>query len=69
MIVDVAGAYREFILVQAGDVLVDNEGFAASVNNAEGTGTVDVTLQMAGLSSYSTIPWNNEYLDLFLGSF
>lgn len=69
VIVDVAGAYREFVLVQAGDVLVDNEGFAASVQNAEGTGSVDVTLQMAGLKSYSTIPWNNEYLNLFLGSF
>lgn len=69
VIVDVAGVYREFVLVQADDVLVDNEGFAASVTNAEGTGTVDVTLSMAGLTSYSTIPWKNEYLDLFLGSF
>lgn len=69
VIVDVAGAYREFVLVQAGDVLVDNEGFAASVRNAEGTGDVDVTLKMAGLTGASTIAWKSEYLDLFLGSF
>lgn len=69
VIVDVAGVYREYVLVQAGDVLVDNEGFAASVRNAEGTGDVDVTLQMAGLTGASTIAWKNEYLDLFLGSF
>lgn len=69
VIVDVAGVYREFVLVQAGDVLVDNEGFAASVRNAEGTGDVDVTLKMAGLTGASKIAWKNEYLDLFLGSF
>ena len=69
VVVDVAGVYREFVLVQAGDVLVDNEGFAASVTNAEGTGSVDVTLQMAGLTSSPTIAWKNDYLDLFLGSF
>ena len=69
VVVNVAGVYREFVLVQAGDVLVDNEGFAASVTNAEGTGSVDVTLNMAGLTSYSTIPWKDEYLNLFLGSF
>lgn len=69
VVVDVAGVYREYVLVQAGDVLVDNEGFAASVTNAEGTGQVDVTLQMAGLTGASTIAWKNEYLDLFLGSF
>ena len=69
VVVDVAGVYREFVLVQAGDVLVDNEGFAASVRNAEGTGDVDVTLKMAGLTGASTIAWKNEYLDLFLGSF
>lgn len=69
VVVDVAGVYREFVLVQAGDVLVDNEGFAASVTNAEGTGQVDVTLQMAGLTGASTIAWKDEYLNLFLGSF
>lgn len=69
VVVDVAGVYREFVLVQAGDVLVDNEGFAASVRNAEGTGDVDVTLKMAGLTGASTIAWKNEYLDMFLGSF
>lgn len=69
VIVDVAGVYREFVLVQAGDVLVDNEGFAASVTNAEGTGQVDVTLQMAGLTGSPKIAWKDEYLNLFLGSF
>lgn len=69
VVVDVAGVYREFVLVQAGDVLVDNEGFAASVTNADNTGSVDVTLQMAGLTGASKIAWKDEYLDLFLGSF
>lgn len=69
VVVDVAGVYREYVLVQAGDVLVDNEGFAASVTNAEGTGQVDVTLQMAGLTGTPTIAWKDEYLNLFLGSF
>lgn len=61
LVIDVAGVQKEYVFVQAGDVLVDNEGFAPEVDST------DVTITLAGLTGASTIAWDSSYLQLYSG--
>ena len=63
LVIDVAGVQKEYVFTQAGDVLVDNEGFAVSVND----GALDVTTTIAGLTSATTMAWDASYLQLYSG--
>ena len=63
LVIDVAGVQKEYVFTQAGDVLVDNEGFAVSVND----GALDVTTTIAGLTAATTMAWDASYLQLYSG--
>ena len=63
LVIDVAGVQKEFVFTQAGDVLVDNEGYAVSVND----GALDVTTTIAGLTTATTMAWSADYLQLYSG--
>ena len=63
LIIEVAGVQKEYVFTQAGNVLVDNEGMAVSLNN----GAVDVTTAIAGLTSATTMAWSADYLQLYSG--
>ena len=63
LVIDVAGVQKEYVFTQAGDVLVDNEGFAVSVND----GALDVTTAIAGLTGATTMAWDSSYLQLYSG--
>ena len=63
LIIEVAGVQKEYVFTQAGNVLVDNEGMAVSINN----GAVDVTTTIAGLTTATTMAWSADYLQLYSG--
>ena len=63
LIIEVAGVQKEYVFTQAGNVLVDNEGMAVSIND----GAVDVTTTIAGLTTASTMAWSADYLQLYSG--
>ena len=63
LIIEVAGVQKEYVFTQAGNVLVDNEGMAVSIND----GAVDVTTAIAGLTSSTTMAWSADYLQLYSG--
>ena len=63
LIIEVAGVQKEYVFTQAGNLLVDNEGFAVSIED----GTVEVTTTIAGLTSATTMAWSADYLQLYSG--
>ena len=63
LIIEVAGVQKEYVFTQAGNVLVDNEGMAVSIND----GAVDVTTTIAGLTAATTMAWDSSYLQLYSG--